>query len=178
MSIIEKAVGKLEKEAGFGAKKSLDNAKPHLNQEKVVPADNQMQAAVHIEESKPAISVKTSIDATRSNYIDIDLNRLYQLGIVTPNQGKTQVAEQFRIIKRPILTKALKQRTENGKHGNLIMISSALAAEGKSFCALSLAMSIASEMDNRVLLVDADVARPSIPRILGFGVKKGLLDIL
>lgn len=39
-------------------------------------------------------------------------------------------------------------------------------------------MSIASELDHRVLLIDADVARPSIPRILGFEPKKGLLDIL
>ena len=43
------------------------------------------------------------------------------------------------------------------------MVTSALPGEGKSFTAVNLAMSIAMELDNTVLLVDADVARPSIP---------------
>jgi exopolysaccharide/PEP-CTERM locus tyrosine autokinase len=58
------------------------------------------------------------------------------------------------------------------------MVTSALAGEGKSFCTINLAMSIAMEMDRTVLLVDADVARPSIPKILGVGTERGLLDIL
>ena len=58
------------------------------------------------------------------------------------------------------------------------MISSALAGEGKSFCSVNLAMSIASEMDHRVLLIDADVAKPSIPKLLGFKNRAGLMDIL
>ena len=64
------------------------------------------------------------------------------------------------------------------KNGNLIMVTSALAGEGKSFCTVNLAMSIAMEMDRTVLLVDADVARPTVPKILGLGTEIGLLDIL
>lgn len=110
--------------------------------------------------------------------INIDLDRLHRLGIVTPQHGKTQIAEQFRIIKRPLLTNAF-SKNSGIKNGNLIMITSSLAGEGKSFCSTNLAMSIAMEMDNRVLLVDADVARPSIPRMLDFNPdRKGLLDII
>ena len=110
--------------------------------------------------------------------INIDLDRLHKLGIVTPQHGKTQIAEQFRIIKRPLLTNAF-GKNSGIKNGNLIMITSSLAGEGKSFCSANLAMSIAMEMDNRVLLVDADVARPSIPRMLDFSPdRKGLLDII
>jgi receptor protein-tyrosine kinase len=118
-------------------------------------------------------STPDSVNIESRNYVVIDLKRLNQLGIVTPDQGKTQIAEQFRIIKRPLLTKAFAK-----KNNNLIMITSALAGEGKSFCAVNLAMSIASEMDHRVLLIDADVGRPTIPNILGFENKVGLMDIL
>jgi exopolysaccharide/PEP-CTERM locus tyrosine autokinase len=39
-------------------------------------------------------------------------------------------------------------------------------------------MSIAMELDRTVLLVDADVARPSLPRVLGLPEQKGLMDVL
>ena len=101
-----------------------------------------------------------------------------QYGIVTPEQGRTQIAEQFRVIKRPLLTNAFNKGPGMIKNGNLIMVTSALAGEGKSFCTVNLAMSIAMEMDRTVLLVDADVARPSVTKILGLGTERGLLDIL
>ena len=101
-----------------------------------------------------------------------------QYGIVTPDQGRTQIAEQFRVIKRPLLTNAFNRGPGMIRNGNLIMVTSALAGEGKSFCTVNLAMSIAMEMDRTVLLVDADVARPTVPKILGLGTEIGLLDIL
>ncbi len=63
-------------------------------------------------------------------------------------------------------------------NGNLIMVTSALPGEGKSFTAINLAISIAMELDNTVMLVDADVARPSILNMLGLPPSKGLLDVL
>lgn len=128
---------------------------------------------------RSAVGNKPNIDNHLSQpHINIDLDRLHRLGIVTPQHGKTQIAEQFRIIKRPLLTNAF-SKNSGIKNGNLIMITSSLAGEGKSFCSTNLAMSIAMEMDNRVLLVDADVARPSIPKILDFNPdRKGLLDII
>jgi protein-tyrosine kinase len=58
------------------------------------------------------------------------------------------------------------------------MVTSALAGEGKSFTSLNLAMSIAAELDHTVMLVDADVARPSLLRMLGLPPGPGLLDVL
>ena len=63
-------------------------------------------------------------------------------------------------------------------NANLIMVTSALAGEGKSFNSINLAMSIAAELDHTVLLVDADVARPSVLRMLGLPSGPGLLDLL
>lgn len=154
-------------------------------QEKQQILDNSFR--VNQESIKKAIPIadggiqvsKENIDILQSqSRIDIDLDRLHKLGIVTPQHGKTQIAEQFRIIKRPLLTNAF-SKNSGIKNGNLIMITSSLAGEGKSFCSTNLAMSIAMEMDNRVLLVDADVARPSIPRMLDFNPdRKGLLDVI
>src|SRR6185369_17888913 len=61
---------------------------------------------------------------------------------------------------------------------NLVMVTSALAGEGKSFTSINLAMSIAAELDHTVMLVDADVARPSVLRMLGLPPSPGLLDLL
>lgn len=119
-----------------------------------------------------------SSSTSSSKRITLNLTKMRQYGIVTPDEGRTQVAEQFRVIKRPLLTNAFNQGAGMIKNGNLIMVTSALAGEGKSFCTVNLAMSIAMEMDRRVLLVDADVARPTVPKILGLGTERGLMDIL
>ena len=63
-------------------------------------------------------------------------------------------------IKRPLITNAINRGDVAVKHANLIMVTSALSGEGKSFTSINLAMSIAAELDHTVMLVDADVARP------------------
>lgn len=170
MSIIEKAASKLdqiEKEEKTRIAKVQASAesdqKPEIEPSEVVNEIDQ----THLQ-SAPS----------QSNMAIIDLARLHQLGMVTPNEGKTQIVEEFRIIKRPLITNAFNQGARKISNGNLIMITSSLAGEGKSFCAINLAMSIAMEMDHTVLLVDADVAQPSIPKYLGLKNGKGLLDVL
>lgn len=179
MSIIEKAINKLEKAAGnkmAGRTVAGGIEETQANQLSAKVTEEIVFQEKELKESVRQPSHDSASDTSRSdslNYVEIDLDRLNQLGIVTPNQGKTQLAEQFRIIKRPLLTKAFSK-----KNNNLIMISSALSGEGKSFCAVNMAISIASEMDHRVLLIDADVGRPTIPKVLGFKNRKGLMDIL
>lgn len=108
--------------------------------------------------------------------ININLDRLRSLNIITPHGNYSATADEFRMIKRPLLNKAF---DPNITHGNLIMITSSLPGEGKTFCAINLAMSISMEMDKTVLLVDADVAKPSLMKSLGLpNDKKGLLDLL
>ncbi len=119
-----------------------------------------------------------------SRKIDIDLAQLHQLGMVTPDAERTIIAEEFRLIKRPLIEKAFAQHGGSTKHhGNLIMVASSLPGEGKTFCAVNLAISIAMELDHTVLLVDADVARPSVPRYLRMDPDDtasavGLMDVL
>lgn len=109
--------------------------------------------------------------------IEIDLDRLKARGFVTPDAPKSQIADEFRVIKRPILRNA---RGKQGgvRNGTLVMVTSALPGEGKTFTALNLAISMAMEVDTRVLLVDGDVAHPTFPELLGVPASPGLLDLL
>lgn len=114
---------------------------------------------------------------SRSKQVTIDLDRLRASGMIAPDGDKTPLAEEFRVIKRPLLKNAFGDGAAI-RNGNLVMITSAFPREGKSFTAINLAMSIAMERDRTVLLVDADVARPSIPQQFGIAPDVGLMDVL
>ncbi|SFU47310.1 XrtA-associated tyrosine autokinase [Pseudoduganella namucuonensis] len=110
--------------------------------------------------------------------VELDLKHMHEIGLVTAAGGRTMLVEDFRIIKRPLIKRAFAPRPPGDKPGNLIMMTSSLPGEGKTFCSINLAMSIAMELDHTVLLVDADVARPSVLRTLGLPAERGLMDIL
>jgi len=113
---------------------------------------------------------------TTARTLNIDLDRLRSQSILTPDAVRTPVAEGFRRIKRRILANLANSKA--AAPTNLVMVTSALPGEGKTFCATNLAISIALEMDRTVLLVDADVAKPSMPRTLGLEAEQGLMDVL
>ncbi|QDL37540.1 XrtA-associated tyrosine autokinase [Rhodoferax sediminis] len=116
--------------------------------------------------------------ALLSRRVDIDLEALAAAGIVSPHAPRSQIADQFRVIKRPLINNAMGKGASVIAHGNLIMVTSALAGEGKTFTAINLAMSMATELDYTVMLVDADVARPSVMKVLGLSEGPGLLDLV
>lgn len=107
----------------------------------------------------------------------LDRARLRRQSMITPDDARTAVAESFRRVKRQVLA-----NVANAKAGtpppNLVLVTSALEGEGKTYCAINLAISIALEVDRTVLLVDADVAKSSVPKALGFEADKGLMDLL
>ncbi len=122
-------------------------------------------------------SLASGADPARAE-VAIDLRRLEQMGVVTRDGARTSAAEDFRIIKRPLLRSARAAMAAGTPNGNLIIVTSALPGEGKTWCSVNLAMSIAMEKDYRVLLVDADVARPSVLKLLGLAPAPGLMDLL
>lgn len=129
----------------------------------------------------PNVTVAAATDLPAeplSRSVEVDLQRLAAAGMVTPGAPRAHIADQFRVIKRPLLANAVGKGAAPVAQGNLIMVTSALSGEGKSFTALNLAMSIATELDHTVMLVDADVARPSLPATLGVERGPGLLDVL
>lgn len=158
-SLIEQAAQRLEQLRNAGA------AMPEMRE--TVSAPDIARSAV--DEGPPALL---------SRRVEIDLGALAQAGIVSPHAPRSQVADQFRVIKRPLISNAMGKGASAVASGNLIMVTSAMPGEGKTFTAINLAMSIATELDHTVMLVDADVARPSVMRVLGLQAGRGLLDLV
>jgi receptor protein-tyrosine kinase len=136
--------------------------------EPVAPSPNQAPLSRDIRRS----------DGREQSRIEIDLERLKARGFVTPDAPKSQIADEFRVIKRPIIHNARRTAASAIRNGNLIMVTSALPGEGKTFTAVNLALSVAMELDTTVLLVDGDVAHPELPRVLGTPASPGLLELL
>nr|WP_308633667.1 XrtA-associated tyrosine autokinase [Massilia sp. YIM B02769] len=134
-------------------------------------------AAAHAAPAQPHIHRAPS-GKHSARKVDLDLARMRDAGMVTAASGRTSLLEDFRVIKRPLLKRAFGEASAPGRPNNLIMVTSSLPGEGKTYCAINLAMSIAMELDHTVLLVDADVARPSVLRTLGLPAQRGLMDIL
>ena len=99
-------------------------------------------------------------------------------GFISPQTERSRTAEEFRMIKRPLLQKAFAEPRAVGEHPNLIAVTSSVAGEGKTFTSLNLAISIAMELDRTVLLVDADLANPGLSRLLRAQDLPGLTERL
>ena len=110
--------------------------------------------------------------------LELNLERLKNQGMITPDAPRSQIADEFRVIKRPLVRNALARHGTPVMNGNLLMVTSSLPGEGKTFTAINLALSIAMELDTTVLLVDGDVAHPDFPKRLGIQNSPGLLDLL
>ena len=115
----------------------------------------------------------------RPTAVALDLDRLGREGYLVPDARHSVLGEELQLAKRALLANCLrKARKSAADRSGLIMVTSALPGEGKTFCAINLAMSLALEVDTSVLLVDADVSRPSLPSRLGVQGGPGLLDLL
>ncbi|MFS0736355.1 AAA family ATPase [Sphingomonas sp. 1P06PA] len=106
----------------------------------------------------------------------IDSDALREAGFILPDSPVGALAEEFRIVKRQLLHAA----TAGGAapRDRMILVASAQPGDGKTFCAVNLALSLASERDHEVLLVDADFAKPSILSTLGLDAGPGLIDAI
>ncbi len=161
-SSVEKAAAKLAQAAGARAERPAPQT----------AAGHDEQLAVQ----SPAVGAEP--EGRTSRRVEINKETLRAAGIVTEHSEGALVSEEFRLVKRPLLLKAFDRGPAAIRNGNLIMVSSANSNEGKTFCAVSLAMSIALERDLTVMLVDADLANPTIPRTFGIEVEHGLVDLL
>lgn len=96
----------------------------------------------------------------------------YNKNLVTVLRPGTYESEQFRMVKASLLF------PDSGTPLTSIMVTSAIPYEGKSFVAANLAVSIAQNINEHVLLVDCDLRSPSIHGQFGFGDMPGLSDYL
>ena len=176
-SLIEQAAQRLEQLRQSGVSLPDMPLTPMAPLPSATSAARRMQSIVDAGVAIPSQQTPAPAPA-QSQRVELDLDALALANIVTPSAPRSLVADQFRVIKRPLISNAMGKGTLKPAHANLIMVTSAVAGEGKSFTSVNLAISIAAELDHTVMLVDADVARPSLPRMLGVPEGPGLLDLL
>jgi receptor protein-tyrosine kinase len=155
---------------GVAAPDSIERAVAEIGRRPDVPGVKDRSSDSR--SSKPVHPVERA-----ARTFQIDRSRLRRQGMITPDSERTAITENFRYIKRQVLANVARPRTD-APPANLVLVTSALPGEGKTFCAINLAISIALEMDRTVLLVDADVAKPGVLNTLGLEAKKGLMDAL
>jgi exopolysaccharide/PEP-CTERM locus tyrosine autokinase len=110
--------------------------------------------------------------------VQIDLDRLASMGYAPLDGTRTPLAEQLRVIKLPLLANVRGEGPKPVARANLVMVTSGLAGEGKTYTAINLAISIASEHDTSVVLVDCDLAQPKLMVRLGLPEARGLTELL
>lgn len=177
MSLIEKAAQRLDMLKQAASEQPAESDAPPQARKAPEPA----RPVAHDTEAQSSFVPRPDTHAIHnviSRTAQIDLGRLAEVGMVTPDRPRSTIAEEYRVIKRPLLRNATATGPAQLDDGNLIMVSSALPSEGKTFCAINLAISMAMELDYTVLLVDADVSRPSVLNQLGLKPERGLMDVL
>jgi len=177
VSTIEKALAK-QKQA------KLDNQKKLAEQPITTVQEDDSAVTATSELSNDSVATATEAQAfintpaKQKETIVLNGERLTERGFVYNSDSAHHIQEEFRHIKRKLLNNAFGPAAKTLKHSNLIMVSSSNPNEGKTFISINLALSIALEQDKTVLLIDADVLRPSLHRELEFESKQGLLEYL
>lgn len=180
MSIIEKAIRKQSDSPGKQADTTLERA-----QQVTAPdIDATLQQDASATRHEPVYSASSEEQAVTGDSqghkpsIVLDLKILEQKNFVSLSSERRLINEEYRVIKRKLISNAFGALSGTLKHPNLILVSSSRPGEGKTFSAINLALSIALEQDKTVLLVDSDVLRPSVSKTLNIHHDIGLTDYL
>ena len=126
----------------------------------------------------PRMSVVAAVTRETQAPRVIDRAMLADKGLLVPSAPVGALAEEFRLIKRQLLLTARSVAATQPDKARTILVCSADPNEGKTFCSINLALSMAAERDIEIVLVDADFAKPDVLARLGLAEGPGLLDAL
>ena len=182
-SLIERAAGTFDLrafQAPVTPKLPEPREKPPITAEAAEPAEPvQRMTAPARPATPPAFDGIPARQAFRGTFHPVDRKHLREQCLIEPEGPVTGLLEEFRIVKRQLLMTAADSLAGRvAKHGERILVCSSHPGEGKTFCAVNLALSMAAEKDTEVLLVDADFAKPSVLSALGLPGGRGLMDAL
>ncbi|MDC0886945.1 AAA family ATPase [Altererythrobacter sp.] len=169
MKRAKKAERPEQAEAPVAAKPAQATAEPAATPEAQLPAVVAQASLPVVVEGTP---LAPKFDGTKHK---VDRAHLRDQGLIDPDGPVSELQEEFRIVKRQLLSASRERGTAVSRR---ILISSPHADEGKTFCAANLAISLAAERDTEVLLVDADVAKPSVLSTFGLPKGPGLMDAM
>jgi exopolysaccharide/PEP-CTERM locus tyrosine autokinase len=160
MSLVERALKKLQETRG-----------------NVPPVSPAQQRAVATAQAQ-AQPVRAQALPHSSRIAKVDLAALRAIELLPAEREERRLMQEYRQIKRPLIANALGRGDTPVANGHVILVSSALPGDGKTFTTINLALSMALEKDVSVLLVDADVAKRHVSRVMNIADEPGLLDVL
>jgi protein-tyrosine kinase len=167
MSRVHEAIRRAEREA------RREPAAASPSERGLIQAFRQETPAVAIEPAtQPLVPQEPSGSPIRSQSVSARLPVLHDSKLVALSAPRSPASEQYRALK----TKLFQMR--NGRKLKSILVTSAEASDGKTMTAVNLALTIAQEIEQRVLLIDCDLRRPSVHKMLGFPKTDGLADFL
>jgi protein-tyrosine kinase len=155
-----------------GFDETRDSEKTQLHEQTKVPSQA-APARAPAGETVPPVANALAIP----KQVRIDFRALRQNGMITPDNMTSPISNEFRSIKRKLLQKVRDPKTRTAVN-NLIMITSSLPGEGKTFSSINLALSLVAERGLQVLLIDADIIRPSIGNMFLSSPREGLTEYL
>lgn len=129
--------------------------------------DKALEEAVRLREPRSPIRVEDAPLPDKCGFVPANPY------IVTLTDPSSAITEEYRKLKSMII-----KLTKKSVFRNTIMVTSTDSGEGKSITSINLAVILAQEYNHSVLLVDADLRRPSLNRYLGIKPDKGLADCL
>jgi len=189
-SLIEKAIERLTKGGDGDVRRDVDRRSrtdtPSLvdggvgaiEDDSPVDRDLQMRGGTGNAVISVALPWLPRTAGGKSREVEIDLDRLEKLGFLTPKGRNKRLAEELRVIKRRVLMNAVDLTQKRADTGGVILVTSAMPGEGKTFLAVNLAISIAMEIDRTALLIDADPVKARLTRVLGLRSYAGLADVI
>lgn len=152
---------------------------PPLMREEVVPVvAEDLPFATPRPMAPPPVVAKPAPLPERDGVAAINRHLLAENGLLVPGAPVGPLAEEFRLIKRQLLATAHTVERDAPAKARAMLVCSAQPNDGKTYCAINLAISLAAERDTEVLLVDADFAKPDVLSRLGVREGPGLLDAL
>lgn len=168
MSLVERALKKLQDTRKI--------PQPGARHESLADPREGAVAAAVLPVAPPEPTQRVAYTPRRT--VSINREALRAIDLLPPVDLERDTARQYQMVKRALVAAAFPGSDQSIENGHLIMLASALPGEGKTFTSLNLSLSLALEKDTEVLLVDADVCKPHISRILGMESDPGLMDLL
>ena len=122
--------------------------------------------------------VPTSLtDSVQPPREPISIAVLKRAGLAVVGTDRTRVMEEWRVVASTLLRQQ-PRRQSDGSMGNTLMVTSSRAKEGKSFCSLNLAATMANNRQAPTVLVDLDAKPNAVSKLLGLADYPGLLDLM
>lgn len=171
MSLIERVLEKASKAPNQGRVDLVvdgEHSAPELH------AGTRSQAGVKPESDAAPVGPATQ----QSREVTLDLDSLRQRGMIVPGMGYTRIAEEYRRIKRLLMQRLMSPQAGAARLPNVVVVTSSVPGEGKTFSAVNLAMSLAMELDRTALLIDGDPANSGASALLRVADRPGFIDLL